>query len=56
MMMAMPKAPTTIATGLATPKERFNSPGKPKMPAPMMQLTTSPVSAHRPIDLLSAIP
>ena len=39
-----------MAMGLALPSRRFSSPGNPKMPLPIMQLTTRPVMAQRPMD------
>src|SRR2546422_788432 len=54
MMTASTIAPPIIASGLAAPNRRVNSPGTPKIPPPIVQLIISPVSAHRPTALTSA--
>src|SRR5262249_25169141 len=44
-----------IAKGLARPSSRVSSLGRPKIPAPTMQLMTRAVIAQRPIDRTKAI-
>src|SRR5438477_7046233 len=50
IIVAIANAATNIANGLAGPSKRVNSEGRPKMPLPMIELITSAVNVHLPIE------
>ena len=52
-MTALPAAPITQAHGLADPRDRAITEGRPKIPLPMMALMTRAVTVQRPITRTS---
>src|SRR6266699_3203800 len=55
MIMATPSVAKITAIGIARPRRRLSSPGRPNMPPPMMQLITRAAIVQRPIERMNAI-
>jgi hypothetical protein len=55
IITAIVQAAKIIAKGLALPRRRVSSLGRPNIPLPIMQLMTRAVIVQRPIDLTNAM-